>query len=54
MKPFEKKCDCCEEELNRQPVNRYFSTSFRKERVASYFGALIDETSDEVYWSDFY
>ncbi len=54
MKPFEKKCDCCEEELDGQRVNGYFSTSFRKECVASYFGALIYEMSDEVYWSDFY
>ncbi len=51
---LEKKCDYCGKKIQGEPVNRYSSTFCSKEHVASYFGAYIDETSDEVYWSDFY
>ncbi len=54
MNPFEKKCDYCGKKIQGEPVNRYFSTFCSTEHVASYFGANVDETSDEVYWSDFY
>ncbi len=51
---FEKKCDYCGKKIQGKPVNRYSSTFCSNEHVAGYFGAYVDETSDEVYWSDFY
>ncbi len=51
---FERKCDYAEEKIQGQPVNMYSSTFCSNEHVARYFGAYVDETSDEVYWSDFY
>ncbi len=54
MKLFEKKCDYCGKKIQEEPVNRYFSTFCSTEHVTRYFGANVDEASDEVYWSDFY
>ncbi len=54
MNLFEKKCDYCGKKIQGEPVNRYFSTFCSTEHLAGYFGANVDETSDEVYWSDFY
>ncbi len=51
---LEKKCDYCGKKIQGEQVNRYSGTFCSKEHVASYFGAYVDETSDEVYWSDFY
>ncbi len=51
---LEKKCDYCGKKIRETPVNRYSATFCSKEHVASYFGDYVEETSDEVYWSDFY
>ncbi len=51
---FEKKCGPCGRRIKESPVNMYSATFCSKEHVASYFGDYVDETWDEVYWSDFY
>ncbi len=51
---FEKKCDLCGKEIQGAPVHRYYRNFCSRDHVREYFGSYVDETSNEVFWSDFY
>lgn len=51
---FEKKCDFCGKKIEGSAVHRYQRNFCDREHVADYFGSYVDETSNEVFWSDFY
>lgn len=51
---FERKCDFCGKKIEGTPVSRYDATFCNRKHVADYFGTYIEETWNEVYWSDFY
>ncbi len=51
---FKKKCDLCGKRIEGLPVHRYYRNFCSRDHVGEYFGSYVDETSDEVFWSDFY